>query len=363
MRVLVVDENDDSASAMARLLERCGHDVHVAHSGEMALQQAQRLKPNCLLIDVAAPAFDGMFLAQRFRRAPELSALPLIAVTDITDEARLSRAAASGFDDFLPKPCSQAELSAVLARVGSRIDSSLDRVRTARDRAALTQATNNASRQGLDGYWQSRKSARDSTAARVLLVGSDQDVSQRVSAWAAGAGLNVRRFDGPEALLAELDGQIATGRRCIVFDATGCDDALAVVAGLASHRPAVPIIALVAQGDVRSAVDLLRGGATDVVETTKVPQELDQALADAFDGSNGETAGLNSLGAMTLTDDERRLLELTLSGALNKQIAREMGVSLRTVHFRRAALMKKFGARTRTDLIRLAVQGGLTQAR
>ena len=75
MRVLVVDENDDSANALARLLERCGHDAHVADSSEHAVEQAERLKPNCLLIDVAAPALDGISLAQRFRHAPQLSEL------------------------------------------------------------------------------------------------------------------------------------------------------------------------------------------------------------------------------------------------------------------------------------------------
>jgi FixJ family two-component response regulator len=78
---------------------------------------------------------------------------------------------------------------------------------------------------------------------------------------------------------------------------------------------------------------------------------LDRANGRAASGINGPLAGLS--------DEECQLLRAVGLGTLNKQIARGMKVSLRTVQFRRAALMQKLGARTRADLIRLAVESGL----
>ncbi|HVX15194.1 MAG TPA: helix-turn-helix transcriptional regulator [Pirellulales bacterium] len=62
-----------------------------------------------------------------------------------------------------------------------------------------------------------------------------------------------------------------------------------------------------------------------------------------------------------LSDQERDLLSLTVAGMVNKQIARELGVSLRTVHLRRHGLMMKLGATNKAHLIRLATERGLLQ--
>ncbi|HJT33074.1 MAG TPA: response regulator [Pirellulales bacterium] len=117
LRVLVVDDHQDTIDSLAILLRCWGHEVHVAREGEAALKQALSVKPQLMLVDLAMPGMDGLQLARRLRIQPDFSKTPLIAVTGLSDQFHRRQAAEAGFDDFIVKPYSAAELLEVLARV------------------------------------------------------------------------------------------------------------------------------------------------------------------------------------------------------------------------------------------------------
>lgn len=117
LRVLVVDDHQDTIDSLALLLRCWGHEVYVAREGEAALKQALAVKPQLMLVDLAMPGMDGLQLARRLRIQPDFSKTPLIAVTGLSDQLHRRQAAEVGFDDFIVKPYGAAELLEVLARV------------------------------------------------------------------------------------------------------------------------------------------------------------------------------------------------------------------------------------------------------
>lgn len=117
LRVLVVDDDQDTIDSLAMLLRHWGHDVQVAREGEAALKQADNLRPQLLLVDLAMPGMDGLQFARHLRSQPQFSKTPLIAVTGLSDPSHRQQAAEAGFDDFVVKPYTMGRLLEVLARV------------------------------------------------------------------------------------------------------------------------------------------------------------------------------------------------------------------------------------------------------
>jgi CheY-like chemotaxis protein len=113
-RILVVDDNSDSAESMALLLKASGHDVHTAHDGASALEQADAHKPEFVLLDIGLPGMSGYTVAKRLREVPGLSAVKLIAMTGYGQEDDRKRSRDAGFDHHLVKPVDLAVLAALL---------------------------------------------------------------------------------------------------------------------------------------------------------------------------------------------------------------------------------------------------------
>jgi signal transduction histidine kinase/DNA-binding response OmpR family regulator len=103
-RVLVVDDNIDAAESLAALLEHDGHEVHVAHDGEQALQAVQRLQPRVVLLDIGLPRLDGYEVARRIRLLPGGEAIGLVATTGWGQQKDRERSHGAGFDHHLVKP-------------------------------------------------------------------------------------------------------------------------------------------------------------------------------------------------------------------------------------------------------------------
>jgi signal transduction histidine kinase len=113
-RVLVVDDNQDSAESLAALLEALGHEVHAAHDGRQALELA-RLAPDLVLLDIGMPGMSGHEVARRLRADTGLCDTVLIALTGYgTDEDRRASREA-GFDGHLVKPIDFDALERILA--------------------------------------------------------------------------------------------------------------------------------------------------------------------------------------------------------------------------------------------------------
>ena len=104
LRILVVDDNKDSAETLALLLELSGHQIRMAHDGEEALEMALELQPEVVLLDIGLPKLDGYEVARHIRREPWGRNPTLVAITGWgqSEDKALSREA--GFDHHLVKP-------------------------------------------------------------------------------------------------------------------------------------------------------------------------------------------------------------------------------------------------------------------
>jgi two-component system CheB/CheR fusion protein len=80
-RVLIVDDNRDSAELLSMLLEREGHETRVAHDGPEAISVAALFRPNIALLDIGLPGMDGYELMSFLRLRPELLECKFVAVT------------------------------------------------------------------------------------------------------------------------------------------------------------------------------------------------------------------------------------------------------------------------------------------
>jgi len=112
-RILVVDDNVDAADALAELLRDYGHEVHAAHDGPSAIEQAALHQPDIVLLDIGMPGFDGYEVARRMRTQLGLKAT-LVALTGYGEarHRRLSREA--GFDQHVTKPVDIRKLETLL---------------------------------------------------------------------------------------------------------------------------------------------------------------------------------------------------------------------------------------------------------
>jgi PAS domain S-box-containing protein len=120
LRVLVADDNRDSAETCAALLEAAGHEVSVAHTGREAFDLACRLEPDALLLDIGMPELNGYQLAQRIRGTDWGRQVMLIAITGWGQEQDKRRAWAAGFDQHLTKPIDPNGLEALLQSAPAR---------------------------------------------------------------------------------------------------------------------------------------------------------------------------------------------------------------------------------------------------
>ncbi|MGH8143056.1 MAG: ATP-binding protein, partial [Steroidobacteraceae bacterium] len=120
LRIMVVDDNVDSADSLAMLLRIDGHDVRAAHSGQEALQELPAFQPDVLLLDIGLPGMDGYEVARRIRSKPELPKISLIALTGYGQAEDRQRELAAGFDGHFTKPVDLSQLQQTLALIAPR---------------------------------------------------------------------------------------------------------------------------------------------------------------------------------------------------------------------------------------------------
>jgi PAS domain S-box-containing protein len=116
-RVLVVDDNVDSAEIMAKLLTRSGHDVRTAYTGPIALEVALAHLPDVVLLDIGLPGLNGYEVARRLRQYPQLQGVRLVAMTGYGQESDLRLAEEAGFDRHLVKPVDFPKVQGILTRL------------------------------------------------------------------------------------------------------------------------------------------------------------------------------------------------------------------------------------------------------
>jgi signal transduction histidine kinase/ActR/RegA family two-component response regulator len=117
-RILVVDDNRDSAGMLSIMLRRRGHTVRVEHDGHAALDAAESWKPDLVLLDIGLPGLNGYDVARLIRQARPSPRPFLAAMTGWGQEDDKRRARECGFDLHMTKPVRQADLEHVLEQSG-----------------------------------------------------------------------------------------------------------------------------------------------------------------------------------------------------------------------------------------------------
>lgn len=130
MRILVVDDNRDSADVLAMLLTFAGHETYTANDGVAAVEAAARLRPDAIVLDIGLPGMNGYAVARAIRDQQDDRPPILIALTGWGQEEDRRRSEEAGFDAHVVKPVDEAQLTRILADLCSvrAADSSRQRV-------------------------------------------------------------------------------------------------------------------------------------------------------------------------------------------------------------------------------------------
>jgi CheY-like chemotaxis protein len=122
LRILIVDDHEDTAEMLSMMLAGKGHATVVALDGTAALDAAVAFQPHLGLLDLSLPGMSGYELAERLRAMPGLTRIRLVAVTGHGSDAHRTKARAAGFDEHLLKPVDVELVDAVLASVRRSLD-------------------------------------------------------------------------------------------------------------------------------------------------------------------------------------------------------------------------------------------------
>jgi two-component system CheB/CheR fusion protein len=116
-RILVVEDNLDSAESLSMLLALAGHEVRVAHDGSTAIAVARDYRPRVVLLDIGLPGMSGFEVARSLRKEPVLDGALLVAMTGYGQAEDRQRSKEAGFDRHLTKPVEPAVLYALLGEL------------------------------------------------------------------------------------------------------------------------------------------------------------------------------------------------------------------------------------------------------
>lgn len=199
-------------------------------------------------------------------------------------------------------------------------------------------------------------------APTVYVVDDDAAVRDGLALLLDTAGLSVETYDGAGAFLTAY----APGRAgCLVLDVQMPEmSGPELQAELNRRGIDLPVIFLTAHGDIPTTVRAMKGGAVDFLTKPVVGTQLLERVHAALE----QSARLRQQAGVTeslrerlegLTRREREIMMLVAAGHANKEIARRLGISHRTVEVHRARVMQKTGATNLVELSRMAAAGGL----
>ena len=117
-RVLVVDDNRDSADSLVTAFAVLGHEAVAAYGGREALARIDDTKPSLIVLDLSMPEMDGYALARAIRALPAFAAVPMVALSGFGSEADRAKSRDAGFDRHMLKPFDLADLEAMVGFAG-----------------------------------------------------------------------------------------------------------------------------------------------------------------------------------------------------------------------------------------------------
>ena len=191
----------------------------------------------------------------------------------------------------------------------------------------------------------------------VHVIDDDAAILNSTSAFLRAHGFDVKTYCAAQDFLTSA-GSHTTG--CVVTDVrmngmSGLD----LAEELRVRQIATPVIIITAHADVSLVIEAMRRGAVDLLEKPFSNRALVNSIHDAIkqQGATQVSANLESVRgrAGTLTNREREVLSRLLQGSPNKIIARELGVSTRTVESHRATIMSKMNASSLAELVRMSM--------
>jgi CheY-like chemotaxis protein len=120
LRILVVDDQEDVAESIGRLLRVYGHEVRTVFDSCIALRIFSQFRPNFVLLDIGMPGMDGHDLCKAIRALPEGQQIPIIAITGFADDAVREKSYQVGFDRHIVKPVKVETLCDLLAEFSEK---------------------------------------------------------------------------------------------------------------------------------------------------------------------------------------------------------------------------------------------------
>ena len=200
----------------------------------------------------------------------------------------------------------------------------------------------------------------------VFVVDDDAGLRKSICMALEAAELSVKSYPSAEQFLADYNDPAAAAHAgCVVLDLSMPGmSGLELLRHLRSQGINLPVLVVSGTGTVPKAIEAMKLGVVDFMEKPAehrvVVQKVQEALAkDAMQRATAAEVDAIRQRFAALTDRERELLKLVINGRSNKQIAQDMGISIKTVANHRAHLMEKTGALNAADLTRISMIAGV----
>lgn len=190
----------------------------------------------------------------------------------------------------------------------------------------------------------------------VFIVDDDEAIRDALSWLLQSRGVEAQGFESAETFLNQWNPDMGG---CLLLDIRMSGmSGLDLFDRLREVQARLPVIFLTGHGDVPMAVGALKKGARDFVEKPFNDNDLVDRVIEALEWDaqrRADEAGLAGLNARLeqLTARERQVMDLVLAGKLNKVIADELGITMRTVEVHRAHVFEKMGVKTAVELAQL----------
>ncbi|WP_428408795.1 response regulator transcription factor [Hyphococcus sp.] len=199
------------------------------------------------------------------------------------------------------------------------------------------------------------------TKGKVFLVDDDPAVQRGVSALLKAADYDVTVFPSGDAFLEKISGLDLGGAALLVDVRMPGIQGLELQEKLLADGVALPVVVMTAHGDIPMAVRAMQNGAASFLEKPFTAEEVTDALDRALAGGGASASVPAALTARfeTLTPREREVMAEIVKGGANKEIARILDVSPRTVEVHRQKVMSKMEAGSVAELVRMGLTLGL----